>query len=107
MATPEGNVKIPARNYAKDKGYIDIPLASPGNRSVPDDLLIGFGLVFAIEFKRPKGKPRKQQAKRIRDLISAGLPTYVFDNLQEFKSFIDKITPTAPVEDDKVVRKKT
>ena len=59
--------------YAKSKGVLCFKFASPGNRGVPDRILIKNGRVLFLELKRPGQQPTALQLHVIDQLLDAGV----------------------------------
>ncbi len=72
-----------ARNGFPDRFYA---------RAQPEDVCpcCGRGRVVLIEWKRPGGRPRGQQDKRIAELRAAGVEVYVLDNLEDADAVFDR-----------------
>jgi hypothetical protein len=54
-----------------------------GNRSWPDRLIIGFGVQYYIEFKKPGEDPTPLQLKLHRELRKRGHIVLVLDNVED------------------------
>lgn len=79
-------------NYALKRGCLPYKLSSPGNRSLPDRMILcPGGFVFFIEFKAPGKKMTKHQtlvAERIRKL---GFVVVMFDNADNARRYLDAV----------------
>jgi hypothetical protein len=81
----ESDVENPAKSWLRDRGWWVRKFKSPGNRSVPDDVMAKASRVIWVEFKRPGNKPTEKQAEQMKLMRAAGLEVYWFDNLEAFK----------------------
>jgi hypothetical protein len=78
--------------YAKSKGVLCYKFASPGNRGVPDRILIGpNGNVCFLELKRPGQKPTALQFHVIDTLRKQGANAGWVNDLSVAKSVIDQL----------------
>lgn len=78
--------------YAKSKGVLCFKFASPGNRGVPDRILIGpNGKVWFLELKRPGQKPTALQLHVIDILRKQGAHAGWANDLGVAKSVIDHL----------------
>ncbi|EMF0202736.1 VRR-NUC domain-containing protein [Enterococcus hirae] len=64
-------------------GALCYKFTSPGNRGVPDRLILYQGNVFFVELKRPGGKPRKDQLKTIEKFNEQLILVLVIDSKQQ------------------------
>ena len=66
---------------------------SPGNRGVPDRLvLLPGGRAVFIELKAPKKKASLQQLKRISELKALGFEVEVLDTVEKINAYARKLT---------------
>lgn len=61
---------------------------SPGHDGVPDRIVMFMGCVIFVETKRPGGKPRKLQKKRLEELQLQGMNTSVVDSKESVDSVV-------------------
>lgn len=69
-----------------------LKINSTSMTGLPDRLLLlpGGKLAF-VEVKRPGGKPRPIQVKRMNDLKQLGFYCYVLDRLEDIQSIIEEV----------------
>jgi hypothetical protein len=78
--------------YAKSKGVLCYKFSSPGNRGVPDRILIGpTGRIAFLELKREGQKPTALQLHTIDKLRAQGCNAGWVDNLKSAKAIIDNL----------------
>lgn len=65
---------------------------SPGNRAVPDRIVLYQGVAYFIELKRPGGKPRKDQVKMAKRFFNQGCPIHVLSSKAQVRAFISEIS---------------
>lgn len=71
------------RRKCKARGWLCLKFVSPGNRGVPDRIVLaGFGVTFWVEFKKPGEKPTKLQQAKHRDFAAIGHEVYVVDSFE-------------------------
>jgi len=80
----EKRVEDAAIEEAKKLGVKEIKLSIAGHRSWPDRLFFAAvrRLLF-VEYKRPGEEPRKDQARKIRDLRALGFKVEVISCMEE------------------------
>jgi Holliday junction resolvase len=84
------HVQQPVVRYARSKGFDALKISGPGRRSYPDYMFLGDpGIIFFIEFKRPKKKPTEKQQKKIDRLLAMGFDVWWTDSADEGKKIID------------------
>jgi hypothetical protein len=67
---------------------------SPGQRGVPDNLVVWpGGIVHFIEFKSPKARPDKQQELQHLKLMKLGAKVWLLDNLELVKDYVKAHAP--------------
>lgn len=72
---------------AELNGFLCWKFVTPSANGVPDRILIGNGLIFFIELKRPKGKARELQIDAMQTMTLYGATSLVLDT----KDKIDKL----------------
>ena len=72
---------------AESNGFLCWKFVTPSANGVPDRILIGNGLIFFIELKRPKGKARELQIDAMQTMALYGATSLVLDT----KDKIDKL----------------
>lgn len=93
MAGPESAIEKTVCNYSEKQGMVQRKYKTPGMRNAPDRIFFAsFGVVFFIEFKAPKKKPRKGQIREAEKLRALGQDVYFVDNVAEGKKIIDSYT---------------
>lgn len=85
--TPEGKIEGYLEKKAKENKFLCYKFKSPGNRGVPDRVLIGHGKTFFVELKAPGEKPRPLQEEIFSRMRKAGATVFVADSKKE----VDKI----------------
>lgn len=74
--------------YAEELGWTNYKFSSPGNRGVPDRILLRNGKVIFIEFKS-KGKEASKLQSFIHKIIrGCGFKVYVVDDIWVGKKII-------------------
>lgn len=61
------------------------------NNGVPDRILIGCGLIFFIETKRPKGKARELQRQQMQIMARHGATSLVLDTKEKIDELFSYI----------------
>lgn len=89
----EKDVQKKSVEFARAQGWWARKFSSPANRSVPDYLFAkevspGVKRKFAVEFKKPGGKPTEAQMEEIVTMRAAGWDVYMLDNIEQFKSTV-------------------
>ena len=96
--TPEGKVKAAIRvvlNKYRSQIYVYMPVPGGYGRSTIDYLGFASGLGFAIEAKKPKGKPTDRQSGIIEDIERGGAKVFVINDvnsLQELDNWLLTVT---------------
>jgi hypothetical protein len=81
--TPEGKVKAAIKTVLdKYRAYIYVYMPVPGGYGSSTLDYLGFccGLGFAIEAKRPKGKPTSRQEGTIEDIRTSGARVFIVND---------------------------
>ena len=87
---PEAKIEKAVCDYAKKKGCYVRKFASPGQRGVPDRLILTpFGVVVFIEFKAPGKQPTALQEREIREINNRKGNAYSCDNIDVGKTIVD------------------
>ena len=79
-------------DQVKKYGGLCYKFTAPGNRAVPDRIVLFSGRTFFIELKRPGEKPRKDQLKKFKDFSKQNIRVYVIDTKDGVDQFIKKMT---------------
>lgn len=75
-------------------GGLALKWVSPGNRGVPDRIVIlPAGRVVFVELKRPGGRLAPLQKRWARLLESFGHTVYKIESMEEIDDFIDEVRP--------------
>jgi hypothetical protein len=86
----EKDVQKQCVNWARARGYWVRKFSSLSQRSVPDYLFAKqmdeTPLKFAVEFKRPGGKPTEAQMHELCVMIVAGWEVFDCDDFEKFKA---------------------
>lgn len=85
--TGASGIENTCKRWARDRGFYVRKFASPGNRSVPDDIFAKDGTVVFVEFKAPGKTPTELQEEEHKALRDAGLDVMVFDSVESFKHY--------------------
>ena len=89
----EAKIEDKVTVYAISKGWLVRKFKAPGRRSVPDRLFLGpGGVIFFIEFKRPKAKATEAQKSEHMKYRTLGHTVYVIDNIGAGYDAVDKET---------------
>lgn len=73
-------------------GGIAYKFISPNNIGVPDRIVIlPGGLIYFIELKSDKGKPRKIQEYQMKTLLELGCNVKIINSMYEIDKFIEEI----------------
>lgn len=88
----ENDIETYFTRQVKKRGALCYKFTSPGNRAVPDRIVLFSGRTFFIELKRPGGKPRKDQLKKFKDFSKQNIHVYVIDTKDGVDQFIKKMT---------------
>lgn len=93
MPALEKDIEKAVCAYAKKLGCLVYKFVSPGQRGVPDRMIIlPFGTVVFIEFKTPQGKLSPIQEREIAKLREKGIRTHVVNNAETGKRLLDSLT---------------
>lgn len=77
------------RHAQEDCGVLSLKMSIPGRRNYPDQqIFLGEGYSFFIEFKRLGEKPNRGQLSRHKKLRARGYRVYVCDNLESAKEIL-------------------
>ncbi len=83
--TLERDVQSACIRFARRKGAYCRKFSSPGNRSVPDYVIVYQGDVWFVEFKRPRGVCTQKQIDEQKAILEAGGEVWVVDSLYSFE----------------------
>jgi len=78
--------------YAVLLGWVHYKFSSPGNRGVPDRILLRKGRIIFIEFKATGKKPTKLQYYIHKIIRKLGFKVYVVDDIEAGKMLLDEIS---------------
>ena len=76
---------------ARKADWLAYKFDSPGQRGVPDVLLISFtGRVVLVEFKHPNGRGRLSELQKIvlEEVRARGIEVYIIDSFEDFLNVI-------------------
>lgn len=86
----EKSVESRSVKYAKDLGYYSAKVKFEGKKGASDRIFIGWGDVFFIEFKRPKGGKVSGNQKVFANTMAAhGVDVFFAKTVEEAKEVID------------------
>lgn len=88
----EADLETWCRKTARQRGCWLLKFVSPGNRSVPDRILIAPGGTVFMEFKRLGKKPTPKQANNHKLIREAGGTVYVIDNRDTFVEILSTLS---------------
>lgn len=88
--TPEGVIESYLTSRCEKLGFLCYKFVSPGNKGVPDRIVIGNGKTIFIETKKPGGAPRELQEYVMKKMKKSGAIVYVADT----KENVDEILST-------------
>lgn len=86
----ESKIEKEVCKYAREKGWLTFKWSSPGNRGVPDRILIKKEKIIFIEFKPLGGLCTELQLHTMGKLIFRGFSVFMVDNVEYGKKIIDK-----------------
>lgn len=87
MAILEKQIEQYLTRKAKEHGFLSYKFSSPGNRGVPDRILIGNNQLLFVECKSPTGKLSPLQQRTIDKFAALGFPVAVVSS----KEHIDRL----------------
>ncbi|HEY9060970.1 MAG TPA: VRR-NUC domain-containing protein [Pseudobacteroides sp.] len=91
----ENDIEGHLRNKVKLLGGKAYKWASPGNRGVPDRIVIipgaRGGRVYFIELKAPGKEPRPQQLNKQKELKKLGVYVDTLDTKEKINRFIERV----------------
>ena len=87
MGKPEGIVENYLTKKAAEHDFLCYKFTSPGNRGVPDRIVVGRGHTVFIELKSATGKLSKLQEITIAKMRDRGADVRVFNSKQEIDDF--------------------
>jgi hypothetical protein len=87
--TPEGRIESYLISQSEKYGILCYKFVSPGNKGVPDRILIGKGKTVFVETKAPKEVPRKLQEYVIKKMKKAGATVYVADTKEAVDAILN------------------
>jgi VRR-NUC domain. len=85
----ERDIETYLRDQVKKAGGKAYKFESPGNDGVPDRIVIfPDNRIYFIELKRPGGKPRPLQIKKMNELKKSGCTVGVIDTKEKVDGFV-------------------
>ncbi|MCO7175545.1 VRR-NUC domain-containing protein [Sporolactobacillus kofuensis] len=85
----EREIETYLREQVKKAGGKAYKFESPGNDGVPDRLVVFPGnRIYFVELKRPGGKPRPLQVKKISELQGFNCRVLVIDSKEQVDTFV-------------------
>ena len=88
----ESKIETKMKEYAEELGLMFLKFVSPGNRGVPDRIIIGHQSVMAFaELKKPKETPNEKQLKMHEKFCQRGFEVQVIDNLDDGLALLEDI----------------
>lgn len=79
----ESEIESATIDFAEQRGWWVAKFVSPGQRGVPDRILIRRGRVLFLELKRPKKKPTSQQKKKHEEMRRFGAEVHWINTLEQ------------------------
>ncbi len=76
---------------AKEEGFLSYKFSSPGNRGVPDRILVGNGSVYFVECKAPTGKLSPMQQRTIDKFERMQQPVFVVYSKEQVDQLLERI----------------
>jgi hypothetical protein len=80
---PEGEIENYILKQSEKNNVLCYKFVSPGNKGVPDRILIGNGKTVFVELKAPGEKPRELQKYVIKKMKKAGADVRVADTKRD------------------------
>lgn len=88
----EKHIEEKLRQAVTERGGLAIKFISPSLTGIPDRLLLmPGGRIAFVEVKRPGGKVKKVQHRRIKQLQALGFKCYVLDSLQAIPKIMEEV----------------
>lgn len=87
----ESKIERELKDRIEDAGGACLKWASPGNRGVPDRIVIFQGKVHFVELKRPGQKLRPLQEFQRREFQKLGVEVDVIDSMRGVGDFVSRI----------------
>lgn len=89
--TPEGIIESYLETQSKNRNILCFKFVSPGNKGVPDRILIGNGKTVFVELKAPGEKPRPLQKYVINKMRKAGADVRVADTKEKVNAILKDV----------------
>ena len=90
--TPEGRVESHLVNECEKHGFLCYKFVSPGNKGVPDRIVIGNGRTIFVELKAPNETLRKLQEYVVNKMKNAGADVRVANTKEKVDALINELT---------------
>jgi hypothetical protein len=91
MSGVEASLEARIRGFCQHRQLVCYKFSSPGNRGVPDRLILGKGKVLFLEVKAPGNRPTPLQAREIERLNRHGIDANWCDNFEQAKILIAQV----------------
>ncbi len=92
MGRPEAAVEKYLLEKSRKQGFLCWKFETPSQDGVPDRILIGNGMVFFVETKRPGGKTRPLQDAVIRRMQDGGAIVHVIDTREKVDALLASLS---------------
>lgn len=89
--TPEGVIESHLVSRCEKLGILCYKFVSPGNKGVPDRILIANGQTIFVETKKPGGVPRELQEYVIKKMRKSGATVYVADTKEDIDEILENM----------------
>lgn len=114
MGKAEGIVENYLKDKCKENGIFCTKFVSPGNRGVPDEILIYNGRVLFVETKSEVGNTSRIQDKRIAEMRKHGAEVHICHTKAAIDKLLKDILPDyhpsasrpAPKQSEPTIRRK-
>lgn len=93
VGKPEGIIEDYLGKLAKEYGFLYYKFTSPANAGVPDRCLVGHGMTFFVELKKPGGHTQKIQDAVFSNIRRHGGIVYIVDSKSSARALLNKLVP--------------